>query len=1078
VTALPAVKLERFPLLAAYQRGDRYDPTRTTALRNAFARDMAKRFRWLRGQVRRMIVDEDCFGLRPEGGGVRVVRIHRRDFDFPRSQDKIAHFMDWLGGQVDQGILQVSVRDRLGTSIEDAWTNVYIEDSYKRGVMRARYEMERAGHLVPRLEETGGITGAMMQPPHADRLGVLYTRTFTGLRGITQAMDHQISQVLAQGIADGDNPMLLARKLNKAISGIGADLSLTDTLGRHIPAERRAKLLARTEVIRAHHQGMMQEYKNFGMLGVRIQAEWQTAGDLRVCPECLDMEMAGPYTLEQVEGMIPLHPQCRCIALPLDVTGEPGAPVAVEEVVEEEFLDIPSPAYNLPKDITVQFAGKERTVSTEIGEVVFEPKTVMNPSGRVVLNHMMYMDEIGENTFFGNSVLEMSFKKKKGWHVTSIHVNDAYRGQGVGSTMIRMALSEVKEPIRTTGVFSKAGRTFFDRLVERGYAYSLEGGDDYLIHMGWLREGAIERMGLSGIIDAAPAAEAMAEAEAVAEALARLSTDFGDKFPAFSVEARAVRQAAGITDEALVAHLNAIGDELARLKDAFPGLWEMDGFAAHGGIGVKGKLGRFFNSYGIWNETGAMDIRLSMTAKRAAEKITLGEFSATTPTLNGTLRHELGHVAWDGALTEAQQDAWRVIFRVVDIEGGVGKYAAGQADEAFCEALMAYTHPEYARGMLPRKVERFLDDVLGVEARMVEALEPYKEAAHFEEVRERLLAEGGELRVRGVARPGVARGKNWVVEALGEDGEWGIVEGLPRFGTRKAAKEIIGRATAPEAAAGASAEVEKAFKNPKVSSSSAPSHAGVNESVFLTLEETDPYTGERLRGIFKAEEGERWGGIRDTVVNGNFTLANREELAYRIAVQLGMEDLLPETFMTEVGGRVGSMQRIIPNTRSVSGAVQNTVFAEDDAIRATLFDTLIGNTDRHLNNVLVNDADRLVLIDHGYSFPSKSRSYGFWGELRIGFLRSGMKYRTATGVEFRTGTTGAARMGDTWAARKVNDMVKALEKADIGDYVGMFNISPTEVEAFNERKKWLIDNLKSEGLAGTLDRIRRGVSTY
>lgn len=73
--------------------------------------------------------------------------------------------------------------------------------------------------------------------------------------------------------------------------------------------------MARTETIRAHHLGMVQEYKNWGVAGVQVQAEWKTAEDDRVCEECAHME-GQIFTLKEVEGMIPKHPGCRCITLP------------------------------------------------------------------------------------------------------------------------------------------------------------------------------------------------------------------------------------------------------------------------------------------------------------------------------------------------------------------------------------------------------------------------------------------------------------------------------------------------------------------------------------------------------------------------------------------------------------------------------------------------------------------------------------------------------------------------------------------------------------------------------------------
>ena len=138
-------------------------------------------------------------------------------------------------------------------------------------------------------------------------------------------MDQLISRILAQGMADGDNPRLLARQLVAAINGegigeLGIDVSYVHprtgrTVSYFIPAQRRAEILARTEIIRAHHQAMIQEYMNWGVQGVTILAEWKTAGDHRVCERCEAYE-GETFTLEIAMNMIPLHPQCRCLALP------------------------------------------------------------------------------------------------------------------------------------------------------------------------------------------------------------------------------------------------------------------------------------------------------------------------------------------------------------------------------------------------------------------------------------------------------------------------------------------------------------------------------------------------------------------------------------------------------------------------------------------------------------------------------------------------------------------------------------------------------------------------------------------
>lgn len=293
-----------------------YDPTKTTSLRNSFVRNMDKRFNELVRVIKRTVVDQDCFGLK----SLTVQQMTDPGymaFNFPRSSEKIEAFMRWLQEQVDKGILTTIQFRQIGQAIEKEWTDIYISDSYKRGLMRARDEMIAAGMSIPTIEASGGIASVMSTPFHMDRVGVLYTRVFNQLKGITDEMASKISQILAQGMIDGDNPYVIARKLRAAIDGTAmGELGITDKLGRFIPAKRRAEMLARTEIIRAYHLAAIQEYRNWGVLGIKVRAEWRTAGDARVCPECGSLE-GKIFTLDEIEGMIPLHPNCRCLALPV-----------------------------------------------------------------------------------------------------------------------------------------------------------------------------------------------------------------------------------------------------------------------------------------------------------------------------------------------------------------------------------------------------------------------------------------------------------------------------------------------------------------------------------------------------------------------------------------------------------------------------------------------------------------------------------------------------------------------------------------------------------------------------------------
>ena len=310
--------------LSIYAKKNKIDPTRTTTLRMAFEKQMDKRFNKFVSIIKKAIVEDDIFDLYEPRTNIITMSPGKKAFAFSTSTQKVESFMDWLRELEEQEILQVGRFQQVGNSVNGAWTNMYIQDSYKRGITRARYEMKQAGFDVPTLDASGGIHAVMGTPFHMDRVGLLYTRTYNELKNITEAMNGQISRVLSEGMMEGDNSIKIANKLNNVITGSGDTLAMTDTLGRFVPAKRRAKILARTEIIRAHHKATIQEYRNWGVEGVEVDAEWSTAGDDRVCPICEKLSKGGKngdgvYTLDEIEGMIPVHPQCRCSTIPKKV---------------------------------------------------------------------------------------------------------------------------------------------------------------------------------------------------------------------------------------------------------------------------------------------------------------------------------------------------------------------------------------------------------------------------------------------------------------------------------------------------------------------------------------------------------------------------------------------------------------------------------------------------------------------------------------------------------------------------------------------------------------------------------------
>lgn len=271
---------------SGYLQTHAVDPTRTLTLRRKYEAEMYKRFRKLKGRILEKIVEQDGFGLKTN-----------RDFDFARTDQKISAFMDWINQAQAQDILEVMPGTPISQAASQSWQSTYVRSSYQRGLQNATNELKSEGVEVA----DSYVQGAFFRPIHADRLGLAFTRNFTELKGITDAMDQQISRALAQGLAEGHNPLDIARTINNRVDKIGIT---------------RARMLARTEVIRAHTMANVAVYREAGVEGVKVRAEFTTAGDGRVCPECESLE-GEIFTLDEIERLIPVHPNCRCQALPV-----------------------------------------------------------------------------------------------------------------------------------------------------------------------------------------------------------------------------------------------------------------------------------------------------------------------------------------------------------------------------------------------------------------------------------------------------------------------------------------------------------------------------------------------------------------------------------------------------------------------------------------------------------------------------------------------------------------------------------------------------------------------------------------
>jgi SPP1 gp7 family putative phage head morphogenesis protein len=274
----------------------RMDPTRTTAIRRAFEADITRRFNKLMEAVRKFLDGDDELGLKTF---TTRLTLHQREFQFRTDAGKLQAFNDWLKQQVEANLITPPPSMSHGP-----WTAKYIESAYKKGLINA-YTSSKAGLTA----EAGGIGGqskesflrsAFGQPEATSKVQLIATRALEDLKGVSATAAQRMNRILAQGMIDGKGPAAIAAEMSKQIKSL---------------SKARAMLIARTEVISAHAEGQLDAFDELGVDELGVMAEWSTAGDDRVCPECASLE-GQVFTVEEARGLIPKHPNCRCTWVP------------------------------------------------------------------------------------------------------------------------------------------------------------------------------------------------------------------------------------------------------------------------------------------------------------------------------------------------------------------------------------------------------------------------------------------------------------------------------------------------------------------------------------------------------------------------------------------------------------------------------------------------------------------------------------------------------------------------------------------------------------------------------------------
>lgn len=285
------------------------DPTGTGRLRDNYRARLNGGFRTLSGAIREAIAERDIFNLSPDTDVLQDLPTPP-NFGVARDEEKQALFMEWLRQAEEEDILQRISRDN----------NPFIRNAYRKGLRDAEAVLREEGVDV----QTGDLEDVFNMPVHETAVQGLFTKNYSDLKDITEEMNKQISEELAEGFTQGENPRKIARRLTGRVDAIG---------------KTRAEALARTNIIEAYSDATVQRYDDFGVTRVTVKAEWLTAGDNRVCPICASLE-GEVFTTERLkqgstfhfdpsnvedaapslEGDYPIKPpahvNCRCRLIP------------------------------------------------------------------------------------------------------------------------------------------------------------------------------------------------------------------------------------------------------------------------------------------------------------------------------------------------------------------------------------------------------------------------------------------------------------------------------------------------------------------------------------------------------------------------------------------------------------------------------------------------------------------------------------------------------------------------------------------------------------------------------------------
>ena len=719
------------------------DPTHTLSTRRRFVKDMEKRFNALKKAVREHIELGALLKKESPFGGF-TINVTAGEWRGRYDPDRIPEFMDWLEKQNNNFILskggkgiqmfpsqttpifpgrasfdtKTQTTTRVLGGVEGRWTDVHIRSAYQKGVQRARLELRKGGVDIPTFESTSeGIGGIFNAPFHVDRVQLAYSQTFTGMQGVTKAMEAPIARVLATGMAEGRNPRALALQ----IAGIKGEINKVGL--------SRARTLARTEVIRAHHGANIAEFRAFAIEDVIVKAEWLTAGDNRVCPRCDVME-GQIFKLDEIEPLIPLHPNCRCVAIPITPRNKKfGKPKGEDQSVRGFAGKLPpcldTNEVRLTLNAPIACISKKDKIRALRAKKAFVPSTkAMQRLGKA--NEVSLAKLIKGESFITNEPFDV-IVKAAGKRAHMIEVKTLIKTKVDKITMRKASrLRKLAEAAKHRG--GQVHTVVFDaRGKGRPKIFYSQGVGSF--RLGGMRK--VSQKELKGIFstgrekrkfkDLPKAVGGKPEIRGVTPKVKGWSPvkdvkEFKKQMESIGFPVESITTDVGMSNTLFVKQANSIGINSVRLKEKSTVLSNMIKENPLGRLHLADSQTAKEGAKAFYRREGRQ-IHFGAKGKSVKDSLHIGRGSWDISGDGGSIfRHEYGHHTWHTSLLSEQKQEWLTFYSNVGgkkfFRDKVSYYGGTNLKEAFAESFSAYTSPLHgikSGRKLPKEITEMFD---------------------------------------------------------------------------------------------------------------------------------------------------------------------------------------------------------------------------------------------------------------------------------------------------------------------------------------------------------------------------------